>query len=67
MAGPLDTGQFMLTYLIFLPILFSWLISELHLAIAVLFSFRRLWFRVRLRVYCHPFKHRNKKSIARPP
>ena len=67
MAGPLDTGQLILTYLIFLPILFSWLISELHLAIAVLFSFRRLWLRVRLRVYCHPFKHRKKKSIARPP
>ena len=36
MAGPLDTGQLMLPYLLFLPPLFSWLISDLHLAMRVL-------------------------------
>jgi hypothetical protein len=67
MAGPLDTGQLSLTFAFLLPTLFSWLISELNLAIAELYSFHRLWHSVRLRVCCHPLKHRKKKIVARPP
>jgi hypothetical protein len=67
MAGPLDTGQLSLIYLFFLPTLFSWLFSELNHATAALLGVHRLWHSVRLRVYCHPFKHRKKKSIGRPP
>ena len=67
MAGPLDTGQLLLTYLFFLPSLFSWLISELHLAIGMLCSLHRLWHSVRFHAYHHPIKHRKKKSFVRPP
>ena len=64
MAGPLDTGQLLLTYLFFLPSLFSWLISELHLAIGMLCSLHRLWHSVRFRAYHRPIKHRKKKSFV---
>jgi hypothetical protein len=67
MAGPLDTGQLSLAFASFLPTIFSWLLSELTLAIAALLSYRQLWQGIRMRVFCHPIKHRKKKIIARPP
>ena len=67
MAGSLDTGQLLLTYLFFLPSLFSWLISELHLAIGMLCSLHRLWHSVRFHAYHRPIKHCKKKSFVRPP
>jgi hypothetical protein len=67
MAGPLDTGQLILTYLLFLPKIFFYLTTTLPSVTSELVHQRQLWHHVRLRVHNFPIKHRKKKIIVRPP
>jgi hypothetical protein len=67
MAGPLDTGQLLLTYLFILPTLLFFLTSWLPAITAELLCQHQLWHAVRLHVRHFPRKHRKKKSIVRLP
>jgi hypothetical protein len=67
MAGPLDTGQLLLTYLFIFPMLLFFLTSWLPAVTAELLYQHKLWHAICLRVRHFPRKHRKKKSIVRPP